>query len=166
MPFYCSEKFRMNGNNTRLDVWLIYKCEKCDTTLKLTIKRGIKPHDIPREMFDAFTHNDAAYAWRYAFDRGFLKSNACEADYKNIPYRVEGCDLTDATYPLTVQVVSDFHFGLKLSSLLAGVLGISINALRKMLDAGYIKTIPPYDITKRRIYDDLSLVIVDFHQAR
>jgi len=160
MPFYCSDKFRMNGNNTRLDVWLIYKCEKCDTTLKLTIKRGIKPHDIPREMFDAFTHNDAEYAWKYAFDRGFLKSNACTADYANVEYRVEGCDLTGAMYPLTVHVTADYHFGLKLTTLLAGVLGISINALRKMVDVGYIETVPPCEITKRRIYDDFVLVIL------
>ncbi|MCL2499254.1 MAG: DUF1062 domain-containing protein [Defluviitaleaceae bacterium] len=159
MPFYCSEKFRMNGNNTRIDVWIIYKCTKCDTTLKLTIMKGIKPHDIPREMFDQFTYNDAALAWRYAFDRDFMKRNACVVDCSGVGYRVEGFDPRDLEQPLHVHLRSEYVFELKLGTLLAGVMSISVGKLRGIIKEGLITTDPPCDIVKHRIKTDLELFI-------
>jgi hypothetical protein len=162
MPFYCSGKFRMNGNNTRIDVWIIYKCTKCDTTLKLTIMKGIKPHDIPRESFDQFTHNDAALAWQYAFDRDFMKRNACVVDYSGVGYRVEGFNQRDLAEPLLVRLESEYVFDLKLGTLLAGVMGISVGKLRGIIKEGLINTDPPCDIVKHRIKSDIRLFIRPF----
>ena len=152
----------MNGNHTRIDIWLIYKCLKCDTTLKLTIDRGIKPHDISRLLFDQFTHNDVQLAWKYAFDRSFLKQNACIVQYTNVKYNIEGFKPYDVGKPLYVHVKSKYIFDLKLSSFLAGILGISVGKLRNIVSDGLITVNPVCDIMKYRIRSDLDLCIKPF----
>ena len=155
--FYCSEKFRMNGRHTTIDIWLIYKCTKCDATWKLTIKKGIKPHDISAEMFNLFIVNDKDLAWKYAFDRSLLKQNDCEVVYDKVKYRVDGVGAVDLTTPLSVQIKSLYLFELKLASLLARMLGLSANKLKKLVSDGIIKTNPDCHIMKYRIRADLEV---------
>jgi len=162
MNFYCSEKFRLNGNHTRIDIWLIYKCTKCDTTWKLTIKKGIKPHDLSRDIFDKFTNNDTELAWKYAFDRNFLKQQACIVNYADVTYSIEGFGSTDWSKPLVVHLKSLYTFDLKLSTFLAGVLGISVGKLRKLVDSEKLSTSLGCDIMKYRIRADLDVYIHAF----
>ena len=159
MEYYCSEKFRMNGNHTRIDIWLIYKCSKCDTTLKLTIDKGIKPHDISSELFDQFTHNDVKLAWDYAFDRNFLKRNDCVVQYTNVMYYIEGFEPQKWDNNLIVHLKSKYLFDLKLSVLLAGIFGISVSKLRSIVNDGLISVNPLCDIMKYRIKSDIEISI-------
>ncbi len=71
--FVCSGKFRVNANGRRLDVWLIYRCEKCGRTLNVPIYERVPPERIPPELYDRFLENDRKLAVEYAGDRGFLK---------------------------------------------------------------------------------------------
>jgi len=164
MEYYCSEKFRMNGNHTRIDIWLIYKCSKCDTTLKLTIVKGIKPHDISSELFDRFTHNDATLAWDYAFDRNFLKKNDCVVRYTDVMYCVEGFEPQKWDNNLIVHLKNKYLFDLKLSVLLAGIFGISIGRLRSIVNDGLISVRPLCDIMKYRIKTDIEISIQPFEK--
>lgn len=157
MAFYCSEKFRMNGNHTRIDIWLIYKCTKCDKTLKLTIDKGIKPHDISSALFDSFTHNDEKLAWDYAFDRDFLRGNDCVVDYTHVQYDVEGFRPKVWDSHMSIHLKSKYYFDVKLSVLLAGVLGISVGKLRRIVGEGLITTNSACDIMKYRIRADVRL---------
>ena len=159
MEYYCSEKFRMNGNHTRIDIWLIYKCSKCDTTLKLTIDKGIKPHDISSELFNQFTHNDVKLAWIYAFDRNFLKKNECVIQYTNVMYYIDGFEPQKWDNNLIVHLKSKFLFDLKLSVLLSGVLGISVGKLKGIVNNGLITVNPQCDIMKYRIKSDIDIFI-------
>jgi len=88
MPYYCSEKFRANANQSRVDIWLIYKCTKCDNTWKLTLYKGMRPHELPEGLFDKFVNNDVNLAWQYAFNRNFLKQHGYTVDYTNVDYTV------------------------------------------------------------------------------
>ena len=124
MNYYCSEKFRLNGNHTRIDIWLIYKCVKCDTTWKLTIKKGIKPHDISQELFEKFTHNDKELAWQYAFNQQFLSQQACVVDYTGIEYNIDGFETYNG-YDI-IHLRSLYYFKLKLSALLSHAFCISV----------------------------------------
>ena len=159
MEFYCSEKFRLNGNHTRIDIWLIYKCIKCDTTWKLTIAKGIKSHDLTAERFDQFTNNDKGLAWQYAFDRGFLKQQSCVIEYVNVGYSVEGIEIRDQDFPLLIRLKSAYTFDLKLGKFLAGIFGISIGSLRKLVDKRLITTIPECDIMRYKIRVDLDIFV-------
>lgn len=162
MPFYCSEKFRLNGNHTRVDIWLIYKCEKCDSTWKLTLKKGIKPHDIPAELFERFINNDPLLAWEYAFDTRLLKQNACEMDYSCVGYTVEVTAADTAAgdalrAPLHIRIQCPHRFELKLSALLASRLGVSMQQLKKMVENGVVTASPTNDIIKYRIRANLEV---------
>ena len=153
--YYCSEKFRVNANQARVDIWLIYKCHKCDSTWKLTIKKGIRPRDIPAELFERFIVNDKCLAWQYAFDRNFIKQNSCVIDYDSVEYAVEGFEAFDG--PTLVRVESPYTFDLKLSALLAKLLCLSVGQIKKLTESGAISAGPEIDIKKYRIKSDLDI---------
>lgn len=71
--FRCSGKFRVNANGRRLDIWLIYRCEKCGHTLNVPIYERIPPEKLDAETYGRFLDNDRELALFYAEDRGFLK---------------------------------------------------------------------------------------------
>ena len=71
--FVCSGKFRVNANGRRIDVWLIYRCEKCGHTLNVPIYARVRPERIEPELYERFLENDRELAMEYAGDRGFLK---------------------------------------------------------------------------------------------
>lgn len=163
MEYYCSEKFRMNSNGMKNDVWIIYKCTKCDTTLKLTICSGVKPQDIPKELFDKFTHNDAELAWKYAFDRNFLKQHDCIVHYADVGYVVEGFNPDDLDGSLIVHLESLYYFDLKLRTFLSNILGISAGKLKKFVDKGFVTTDPVCDVMKYKIRSDFMVLMKPLH---
>jgi len=175
MAYYCSEKFRANANQSRVDIWLIYKCVKCDNTCKLSIYKGIRPHELAAGLFDKFVNNDAALAWEYAFDRNFLKQHECVVDYSAVEYEVNtnvdiiqlsGSSINGATcstynpaLPVDIHVSSHFSFELKLVALLARMLDMSIGQIKRLADMGKISTSPEVNLARYRIKSDHSIVV-------
>jgi len=160
MPYYCSKKFRVNANQSRVDIWLIYKCTKCDKTLKLSIYKGIRPHDLPSGLFDKFIVNDEVLAWKYAFDRNFLRQHDCVIDYTNVGYIIDGAGAYDCCKPLALLVSNPLCFDLKLCALLAMGLGLSVSKIKKLVKMGIISTSPEVDIVKHKIVDDINVFII------
>ena len=78
--FVNSGRFRVNANGNRVDVWLIYRCEKCKHSWNLTIYERTKPSKIPSEMYELFLENDLDLAETYGNDKEFLNRN--NAEYK------------------------------------------------------------------------------------
>ena len=76
--FINSGKFRVNANGRHIDVWLIYRCEKCKHTWNLTVYERVRPDSIPKALFEAFQANDHETAMAYGRDIGFLKRNRAE----------------------------------------------------------------------------------------
>jgi len=72
--FCSSDKFRINAQKRRLDVWLIHKCEACDFTWNLTVLERVLPEEIDPARYRRFLDNDRHEAWACAFagpgDRG------------------------------------------------------------------------------------------------
>ncbi|MCL2357586.1 MAG: DUF1062 domain-containing protein [Defluviitaleaceae bacterium] len=171
MKFVCSNKFRVNSNGARSDIWLIYKCEKCDSTWKLPISKGIKPGDS--ENFDRFICNDPDLAREYAFNRGFLKQQSCVVDCADVKYTVECAPdgaVADAveytlegaknlTLPVLLHVESVFTFDLKLSKFLADLFGISVGRVKKLAQCGAIYTVPECDPAKHKIRGNIDVFV-------
>ncbi|MDY2783843.1 MAG: DUF1062 domain-containing protein, partial [Candidatus Pseudoruminococcus sp.] len=44
--FVNTNKFRVNANGSKIDIWLIYQCEKCRHTLNLTVLERVSPNEI------------------------------------------------------------------------------------------------------------------------
>ena len=159
MEFYCSNKFRVNSNQTRIDIWLIYKCMKCDATWKLSIKKGIRPHDLSDEQFDKYINNDQQLAWEFAYDKPLLKRHECKVQNRNIKYTIEGFSKSDLEESLMVHIKSPYLFELKLSTLLSGLFGMSIQQISKIVQNGLIVIYPKHDIMKYRIKTDITIFI-------
>ena len=71
--FACSERFRANANGKLVDVWLIYRCGRCDRTKNITVLERRPVGRVPRPLLDAAIANDAATARRLARDVGLLR---------------------------------------------------------------------------------------------
>lgn len=61
-----SDDFRVNAQQRRLDVWLLYRCLVCDDTWKRSVLRRVTPGAIAPELLAAFLRNDPAAAWEAA----------------------------------------------------------------------------------------------------
>ena len=76
--FASSDLFRINANRKNLDVWLIYKCMKCNTTWNLTVLSRVTAGSIPQDLLTGFHENDIKLAKHYASDIALLKRNGAE----------------------------------------------------------------------------------------
>ena len=76
--FLNTGKFRVNANGNRVDVWLIYRCEKCKHSWNLTIYERRKPAKIASDEYELFLENDSELAYQYGNDIEFLKRNHAE----------------------------------------------------------------------------------------
>lgn len=52
--FRNTNKFRINANGNKLDVWLIYHCTECKHTLNIAIYERKKVSSIPKEEYQCF----------------------------------------------------------------------------------------------------------------
>ncbi|WP_088069002.1 DUF1062 domain-containing protein [Gottfriedia luciferensis] len=151
--FYCSELFRMNANKQKIDVWLIYKYNQCNSTWNLTIFSRINPVDIDKSLFNRMSRNDKETAWKYAFDMETHRSNQAEALY-NVDYVAEGENidsLKNLSQEIFINIESPYSFNLRLDKLLKDKLIVSRKKLLEMIENGYIYTIPEVNIRKHKI---------------
>jgi hypothetical protein len=112
---------------------------------------------LPPRKFERFINNDAALAWEYAFDRGFLKRQNCTVEYTNVKYSYSNAE--NLYFPMLLHMKSAYTFDLKLVKFLAGFLGISAQRVKKLVESGEIKTIPECDIVKHKIRGDIEIFI-------
>ena len=141
--FYCSDKFRMNAQKKNIDVWLIYRCVKCDNTCNMTLLSRTKPDLIDKKLFHSFSMNDRETAWQYAFSAGMASKNNLHLDYDSVEYEVMSDISSEVIMDMTGEVISvrikcDFDLNLKLSSLIKRCLPLSSTRLKRMFEQGEI----------------------------
>lgn len=56
--FTSSDKFRINAHKKIIDVWLIYKCISCESTLNLSILSRKPVSSIDKTLLNGFYKND------------------------------------------------------------------------------------------------------------
>mgnify|MGYP000600477283 FL=1 len=124
--FYCSDKFRMNAQKKNIDVWLIYRCVKCDNTCNITLLSRTKPDLIDKKLFHSFSMNDREVAWQYAFSAGMASKNKLQIDYDSVEYEVisnisfeDIMNMNNAI--ISIRIECDFELNLKLLSLIKKV---------------------------------------------
>lgn len=76
--FINTGKFRVNANGHKLDVWLIYQCEKCKHTYNLSIYERISPFKVPEEEYKKFMENDEELALLYGRNKELFMKNKAE----------------------------------------------------------------------------------------
>ena len=140
--FKNSMKFRVNANGNRLDVWLIYQCEKCKHTYNLAIYERAKVSSLPKNEYQCFLSNDEQLAEMYGRDYQLFKKNRAEIDLESISYqyvRLKGIS-NGANYEQPVEIVIHNPCGLKIrpEKQIAEVLSLSRSQVKKMTELGDI----------------------------
>lgn len=163
--FYCSDKFRINSQKKNIDVWLIYKCRKCNNTYNLNILSHTKPEQIKKDLLLKFYKNNKAIAWQHAFSGEIARNNNVELDYKSVKYEIENFDLfiynilSNNNEIVAFSIKTRFEFGLKLIYVVRLCLGVSLNQLKHMIEAKAIFTSENYNLKKHKIKNgDIILI--------
>ena len=77
-----TKRFRVNANGNKVDVWLIYQCEKCKHTYNLTIYERIRPTAIDSQEYERFLANDEELAEIYGIDKQLFAKNRAVIEMK------------------------------------------------------------------------------------
>lgn len=167
--YYCSDRFRLNSQKKNIDVWLIYKCVKCDDTCNITILSRTRPELIDKELFQKFSMNDEETAWQYAFDAETIRKNSMELDYTNIEYNIVYENITFEDILKMEEAIIEFevkaslNLNLKLTTVIRKCFDLSLTQLEKMLSAGIITIQPPVPLKKCKIKDG---IVVSIHKGK
>jgi len=144
--YHSTDHFRVNANGNRLDVWLIFQCERCRHIYNLTIYERVNPLDISSEEYERFLENDKNLALYYGSNKHLFIKNKAEIAWDKIMFRLECITgQNKSAEPKIVQagesIVIYNPFGLKIRSekLAAEVLHITRNKVRELEKHGLIE---------------------------
>lgn len=135
--------FRVNANGNKLDVWLIYQCQKCRHTLNIPIFERISPAKLDKELYEKFLENNAELAEQYGRSFSFFKSKKLEADLSSASIALydengKADDSDTCTNFKRIVVHNDSGLKLKNEKLVAMVLKISRSAAKRLIDENKI----------------------------
>lgn len=86
--FASTGKFRVNANKSCLDVWLIYRCEKCGHTYNLGIYERVRPDAIPSDEYRQLLANDGERAFFCGTRREIFSRCRAEIDWASVRYEL------------------------------------------------------------------------------
>ncbi|TPI30169.1 DUF1062 domain-containing protein [Mesorhizobium sp. B3-1-6] len=135
-PYRCGEKFRVNANGKRIDVWLIYRCVDCDNAWNFAILERQNRREIEPARLAALESNDPALVRRFAFDAAALRDRAGRIEESpDVTVRKEFLDgEPERAVALALDLRLDGTTPLRLDRLLAGELGLSRSRLQALDD--------------------------------
>lgn len=146
--------FRVNANGNRIDVWLIYQCEKCRHTYNLTVHERVKPTEIPEDNYKRFLANDEELALAYGMNKGLLAKNKAFISDEDMEYELQavisdeeilhsGNSRLHEDIFTEIQIILQNPYEIKIRSdkLASEILQISRSKAKKMLDIGSVKIV-------------------------
>ncbi|UKB77815.1 DUF1062 domain-containing protein [Chryseobacterium sp. MEBOG07] len=138
--FYCSDKFRLNAQKKNIDIWLIYRCVKCNNTYNMTVFSRIRTESINKEIFNKFSENNTEIAWEHAFSQEIRRKNNVEADLESVEYEIlyQSLPVEDVinidNEMISFQIQCPFDFNIRASTVIRTCLGLSSSQLNLLLD--------------------------------
>lgn len=154
--FISSGLFRINAQQKSLDVWLIYKCSKCESTWKLTVLPRVNPRSIASETLDGFHRNNPALAMHYASDIALIKHNGGEPGLPTIKVTGESVDLQ---VPTRVHILPEYPMEIRLSAFMRSQLGLSRSEYDKLCKNATIQCTSGHDLKKCKLSNEIILEI-------
>lgn len=135
-PYLCSEKFRVNANGKRIDVWLIYRCVDCDNSWNFAILERRNRRDIEPALLAGLEGNDPALVRHFAFDATALRGRAGRIEeFSDVMVRRELLGgKPERPTVLAVELRLEGTTPWRLDRLLAGELGLSRSRLLELDD--------------------------------
>ena len=140
--FRNTKRFRVNANGNRLDVWLIYQCEKCKHTYNLAIYERTKVSSLSQKEYQCFLSNDEQLAEMYGRNNQLFKRNRAEIDLESISYqyaRLKGIsDGMNREHPVEIVIHNPCGLKIRLEKQIAEVLSLSRSQVKKVTELGDI----------------------------
>ncbi|WP_350305733.1 DUF1062 domain-containing protein [Photorhabdus viridis] len=148
--FYPAGTFRVNAQKKVLDVWSIYKCEKCDYTWNIDIFSRINVNKLDGDLYERFLHNDQDEIRRYAFDYRILAKNRAELGGPP-DFIIEGKELQDMTQTLAAKITVqlEYFIPVRLISILTKKLSLSRNRVTNFVNQGAIQGVTTIELNKK-----------------
>lgn len=143
-PFVCTGKFRVNANGKLLDIWLLYRCAKCEFTFNLTIVERANVDRVDRAFLNAAFSNDHGTAARYARDVGLLKRSKVTLESGD-DWRMtsSASDLLQSASDNLLRLEFPTPLIVRLHHVLAQALGISRSRLAALERSGAFRLLTP-----------------------
>lgn len=140
--FRNTQKFRVNANGSRLDVWLIYQCGRCRHTLNLAIYERQKVSAVPKTEYEAFLRNDAQLAQQYGKTLSLFQKNKAAVDFEQMNYSYvklrETTQNGDSDTPTALTIHNPCGLKIRPAKQIAAVLGLSRSQVKKRMAQGEI----------------------------
>lgn len=136
-----TESFRVNANGKSVDVWLIYQCEKCKSTLNIEIYERIPVNKISTSEYEKFLSNNKELAFYYGVDREVLKKNKAEIETEDISYEiVKSIEDTDKKRQKDQSIIikNQFQLKLRVDKIISEQLNISRQKVKFLIENGEI----------------------------
>lgn len=155
--FESSGQFRINAQRQYLDIWLIYKCTKCNTTWNETIYSRISPQALTAKRLNQFQENDQVLARNYAFDFELLHKNG--AEYELPAFSIVGDDISIGEYA-EVKLISEYTLPIKISAVLRKKLHLSQKAYKELVENGRIKDSAGQNLLKSKLNQETVIILL------
>lgn len=156
IEFTSSGLFRVNAQQKSLDVWLIYKCSKCESTWNLTVLSRVNPRSIPTETLNGFHCNSPTLAKRYASDIALIKHNGGEPGMPTIKVLGESVDLQ---VPTKLHILPEYPMEIRVSAFLRSQLELSRSEYDRLCENETIRCISGQDLKKCKLSGEIVLEI-------
>ena len=142
--FHNSKRFRVNANGNKIDVWLIYSCEKCKQTLNLSIYERKNPHHINPTEYQKFLENHEELAKEYGKNKSFFNHNKVEIDWDDLSYTLQPSNKESTGEGIKfkphqqILVINEYDLNLREDKIASEILQVSRSQLKKMMKKGKI----------------------------
>lgn len=144
--FKNTNKFRVNANGNKLDVWLIYQCENCKHTWNLSVHERQRSAAIRAEDYQRFLANDEEFAESFGRDLKFFQKNRAAVDMKNIKYHIEKQNEILAEedakgQEISVKINNPCGLKIRAEKQIADATGLSRSRVKRLAEQGQIKIV-------------------------
>lgn len=166
--FKNSGRFRVNANGSHLDIWLIFRCECCDTTYNLTVLERIEAGRVNKEEYKGFLRNSKELTVKYGNDKEIFTKNKAEMSQNRIEYQVIDKEM-ECTCSMEgimeVELRIPAGFDLRLDALLVRQFSISRSHAKRWCENGYVRSNGKPLSHKSKVRDFMVLQILLEDQA-
>jgi len=171
-----TEKFRVNANKNKLDIWLIYQCEQCKTTWNMTVYERITPKAMDKMLYEQFLGNDTSLVKQIAFDVAMHQKNHVALTFDHMDFEVLGDEIESGTVNymdessedyaekdiaryLDIKIISTYPLNIRIDKILSKKLGISRDLVKKLCDRSIISSHEGINLGKKKASKDFSIQI-------
>lgn len=164
-----TEKFRVNANKNKLDIWLIYQCSKCKSTWNLSIYERINPEKLQPEEYEKFLANDNELAIRYGFDISLHNKKNAELMMDFVDYHVISKNLIPACRNESdqeIRIHCPYPIQIRVDKLLSEQWKLSRNQIKSMCLDGFLFSLQDKDLWKTRIYDGMVIHLISIQMTK